>query len=169
MYTWITQDLCYLFQVLKYERRIFHSNPKHYARIWLKVSKIYILLCSLNKWPNAESWPAINLLSLWLWECPNQWSLNTAILHSNYSSIYVSKERKWHLYAFKYWSRYIGCHHKLKNSISGWHNIADIIIWNRKIQEEGLDVQTTKNEDHFGALIHHLALVRNKRCLMAYV
>ncbi|XP_022144990.1 DNA replication complex GINS protein PSF1-like isoform X2 [Momordica charantia] len=39
----------------------------------------------------------------------------------------------------------------------------------RKIQEEGLDLQTTKNEDHFGALIHHLSLVRNKRCLMAYV
>ncbi|KAA0058768.1 putative DNA replication complex GINS protein PSF1 [Cucumis melo var. makuwa] len=39
----------------------------------------------------------------------------------------------------------------------------------RKVQEEGLDLQTTKNEDHFGALIHHLALVRNKRCLMAYV
>lgn len=39
----------------------------------------------------------------------------------------------------------------------------------RKIQEEGLDVQTARNADHYGALIHHLALVRNKRCLMAYV
>ncbi|KAK9282409.1 hypothetical protein L1049_005326 [Liquidambar formosana] len=39
----------------------------------------------------------------------------------------------------------------------------------RKIQEEGLDTQTTRNADHFGALIHHLALIRNKRCLMAYV
>ncbi|KAB1218663.1 DNA replication complex GINS protein PSF1 [Morella rubra] len=39
----------------------------------------------------------------------------------------------------------------------------------RKIQEEGLDVQTTRNGDHYGALIHHLALVRNKRCLMTYV
>ncbi|KAE9588024.1 hypothetical protein Lal_00003176 [Lupinus albus] len=39
----------------------------------------------------------------------------------------------------------------------------------RKMQEEGLDVQTAKNADHHGALIHHLALVRNKRCLMAYV
>lgn len=38
----------------------------------------------------------------------------------------------------------------------------------RKIQEEGLDSQTTRNPDHFGALIHHLALIRNKRCLMAY-
>ncbi|KAK7259643.1 hypothetical protein RIF29_25255 [Crotalaria pallida] len=39
----------------------------------------------------------------------------------------------------------------------------------RKMQEEGLDVQIAKNADHHGALIHHLALVRNKRCLMAYV
>ncbi|KAL5575609.1 hypothetical protein UlMin_017308 [Ulmus minor] len=39
----------------------------------------------------------------------------------------------------------------------------------RKMQEKELDVQTSKNEDHFGALIHHLALVRNKRCLMAYL
>ncbi|KAL4293509.1 hypothetical protein HN51_044013 [Arachis hypogaea] len=39
----------------------------------------------------------------------------------------------------------------------------------RKMQEEGLDVQTARNADHYGALIHHLSLVRNKRCLMAYV
>lgn len=39
----------------------------------------------------------------------------------------------------------------------------------RKIQEEGLDIQTTRNADHYGAVIHHLSLVRNKRCLMAYV
>ncbi|KAJ7951880.1 DNA replication complex GINS protein PSF1-like [Quillaja saponaria] len=39
----------------------------------------------------------------------------------------------------------------------------------RKMQEQGLDVQTSRNADHYGALIHHLALVRNKRCLMAYV
>ncbi|KAJ4979991.1 hypothetical protein NE237_010771 [Protea cynaroides] len=38
----------------------------------------------------------------------------------------------------------------------------------RKIQEEGLDMQTTRNADHFGAVIHHLSLMRNKRCLMAY-
>ncbi|KAH9307330.1 hypothetical protein KI387_035763, partial [Taxus chinensis] len=38
-----------------------------------------------------------------------------------------------------------------------------------KIQEEGLDVETTRNEDHFGAVIHHLALIRNKRCLMSYM
>ncbi|KAF8397405.1 hypothetical protein HHK36_016321 [Tetracentron sinense] len=39
----------------------------------------------------------------------------------------------------------------------------------RKIQEEGLDIQTTRNADHFGAVIHHLSLIHNKRCLMAYV
>ncbi|KAF8396826.1 hypothetical protein HHK36_018459 [Tetracentron sinense] len=39
----------------------------------------------------------------------------------------------------------------------------------RIIQEGGLDIQTTRNADHFGAAIHHLALIRNKRCLMAYV
>ncbi|XP_068644080.1 uncharacterized protein [Aristolochia californica] len=39
----------------------------------------------------------------------------------------------------------------------------------RKIQDEGLDIQTTKNSDHFGAVIHHLSLIRNKRCLMAYM
>ncbi|XP_052176254.1 uncharacterized protein LOC127790688 [Diospyros lotus] len=38
-----------------------------------------------------------------------------------------------------------------------------------KLQEEGSDSQTTRNPDHYGALIHHLSLVRNKRCLMAYV
>ncbi|KNA18734.1 hypothetical protein SOVF_068030 [Spinacia oleracea] len=39
----------------------------------------------------------------------------------------------------------------------------------RKMQEEGLDVQSARNADHFGMLIHHLSLLRNKRCLMAYV
>ncbi|CAL9158992.1 unnamed protein product [Musa hybrid cultivar] len=39
----------------------------------------------------------------------------------------------------------------------------------RKIEEQNLDMQTTRNEDHFGAVIHHLSLVRNKRCLMAYM
>ncbi|KAK1265752.1 hypothetical protein QJS04_geneDACA011384 [Acorus gramineus] len=39
----------------------------------------------------------------------------------------------------------------------------------RKIQDEGLDIQTTRNEDHFGAVVHHLSLIRNKRCLMAYM
>ncbi|XP_021772911.1 DNA replication complex GINS protein PSF1-like [Chenopodium quinoa] len=39
----------------------------------------------------------------------------------------------------------------------------------RKMQDEGLDVQSARNADHFGMLIHHLSLLRNKRCLMAYV
>lgn len=40
---------------------------------------------------------------------------------------------------------------------------------NRKMQEESVDVRETRNSDHYGALIHHLSLIRNKRCLMAYV
>ncbi|KAI6689967.1 hypothetical protein NL676_026795 [Syzygium grande] len=39
----------------------------------------------------------------------------------------------------------------------------------RNMQEEGLDIQTTRNADYYGALIHHLSLTRNKRCLMAYM
>ncbi|KAK0597652.1 hypothetical protein LWI29_027265 [Acer saccharum] len=39
----------------------------------------------------------------------------------------------------------------------------------RKMQEEGLDFQTARNADHYGALINHLSLIRNKRCLMAFV
>ncbi|KAM0953468.1 putative GINS complex, subunit Psf1, GINS subunit, domain A protein [Dioscorea sansibarensis] len=39
----------------------------------------------------------------------------------------------------------------------------------RKIEDQNLDIQTTRNEDHFGAVIHHLSLARNKRCLMAYM
>ncbi|XP_058109385.1 uncharacterized protein LOC131252729 isoform X1 [Magnolia sinica] len=39
----------------------------------------------------------------------------------------------------------------------------------RKIQEEGLDIQTARNADHFGAVVHHLSLIRNKRCLMSYM
>ncbi|KAH0449984.1 hypothetical protein IEQ34_020676 [Dendrobium chrysotoxum] len=38
-----------------------------------------------------------------------------------------------------------------------------------KIEDANLDIQTTRNEDHFGAVIHHLSLLRNKRCLMAYM
>ncbi|CAH8378896.1 unnamed protein product [Eruca vesicaria subsp. sativa] len=38
-----------------------------------------------------------------------------------------------------------------------------------KMQQEGLDVQNNRNADHYGALVHHLSLTRNKRCLMAYV
>ncbi|ONK62021.1 uncharacterized protein A4U43_C08F35980 [Asparagus officinalis] len=39
----------------------------------------------------------------------------------------------------------------------------------RKIEEQNLDIQTTRNEDHFGAVVHHLSIARNKRCLMAYM
>lgn len=39
----------------------------------------------------------------------------------------------------------------------------------RKMQEESVDVRETRNAEHYGALIHHLSLIRNKRCLMAYV
>ncbi|XP_065869321.1 uncharacterized protein [Euphorbia lathyris] len=39
----------------------------------------------------------------------------------------------------------------------------------RKMQEDNVDVKETRNDDHYGALVHHLALLRNKRCLMAYV
>ncbi|WVZ16782.1 hypothetical protein V8G54_009764 [Vigna mungo] len=39
----------------------------------------------------------------------------------------------------------------------------------RKMEEERLEIQTVRNADYYGALIHHLTLVRNKRCLMAYV
>ncbi|XP_042473737.1 DNA replication complex GINS protein PSF1-like [Zingiber officinale] len=39
----------------------------------------------------------------------------------------------------------------------------------RKIEEQNLDIQRARNEDHFGAVIHHLSLIRNKRCLMAYI
>jgi GINS complex subunit 1 len=37
------------------------------------------------------------------------------------------------------------------------------------MQEESVDVRETRNAEHYGALIHHLSLIRNKRCLMAYV
>lgn len=39
----------------------------------------------------------------------------------------------------------------------------------RKMEQEGLDVHSNRNADHYGALVHHLSLIRNKRCLMAYV
>ncbi|KAG6520564.1 hypothetical protein ZIOFF_017621 [Zingiber officinale] len=35
--------------------------------------------------------------------------------------------------------------------------------------EQNLDIQRARNEDQFGAVIHHLSLIRNKRCLMAYI
>ncbi|KAL2493443.1 partner of SLD five 1 [Abeliophyllum distichum] len=39
----------------------------------------------------------------------------------------------------------------------------------RKSEAEKTVIQTAMKSDQFGALIHHLSLVRNKRCLMAYV
>ncbi|CAN8291329.1 unnamed protein product [Cochlearia groenlandica] len=47
------------------------------------------------------------------------------------------------------------------------HHLIQSLI--RKMQQEGLDVHNNRNADHYGALIHHLSLIRNKRCLMAYV
>jgi GINS complex subunit 1 len=35
--------------------------------------------------------------------------------------------------------------------------------------EQNLDIETTRNEDHYGAAIHYLSLLRTKRCLMAYM
>jgi GINS complex subunit 1 len=45
------------------------------------------------------------------------------------------------------------------------------VLWqyDRKMVEQNLDIETTRNEDHYGAAIHHLSLLRNKRCLMAYM
>ncbi|GFP95519.1 DNA replication complex gins protein psf1 [Phtheirospermum japonicum] len=39
----------------------------------------------------------------------------------------------------------------------------------RNIEAEKVAMQTALKSDQFGALVHHLSLVRNKRCLMAYV
>ncbi|KAG2252629.1 hypothetical protein Bca4012_100201 [Brassica carinata] len=47
------------------------------------------------------------------------------------------------------------------------HHLIQSLI--RKMEQEGLDVHSNRNADHCGALVHHLSLIRNKRCLMAYV
>ncbi|XP_011072234.1 DNA replication complex GINS protein PSF1 isoform X1 [Sesamum indicum] len=39
----------------------------------------------------------------------------------------------------------------------------------RKSEAEKVILQTALKSDQFGALVHHLSLVRNKRCLMAYI
>ncbi|KAL6581231.1 hypothetical protein OROMI_007154 [Orobanche minor] len=39
----------------------------------------------------------------------------------------------------------------------------------RNLEVEKIAIQTALKSDQFGALVHHLSLVRNKRCLMAYV
>lgn len=36
-------------------------------------------------------------------------------------------------------------------------------------QAEKTAIQGVMKSDQFGALVHHLSMVRNKRCLMAYV
>ncbi|KAJ7569795.1 hypothetical protein O6H91_01G094400 [Diphasiastrum complanatum] len=38
-----------------------------------------------------------------------------------------------------------------------------------KMHADGLDLQTTQNQDYYGGLIHHLSLLRNKRCLLTYI
>ncbi|KAI3763114.1 hypothetical protein L1987_53564 [Smallanthus sonchifolius] len=48
-------------------------------------------------------------------------------------------------------------------------HVLQLVALLRKKQEEGSSDQTSKHADHFGALIHHLSFVRNKRYLMAYV
>lgn len=42
-------------------------------------------------------------------------------------------------------------------------------VYDRKMVEQNLDIETTRNDDHYGAAVHHLSLLRNKRCLMAYM
>lgn len=39
----------------------------------------------------------------------------------------------------------------------------------RNSEAEKTLIQNALKSDQFGALVHHLSLVRNKRCLMAYV
>ncbi|CAN7085800.1 unnamed protein product [Brassica oleracea var. botrytis] len=48
------------------------------------------------------------------------------------------------------------------------HHLIQLMMY-RKMEQEGLDVHSNRNADHCGALVHHLSLIRNKRCLMAYV
>ncbi|XP_050371880.1 uncharacterized protein LOC126789854 [Argentina anserina] len=50
----------------------------------------------------------------------------------------------------------------IKECKQHYHELEGLI---RRMEEQGLNVETAKNEDHYGALIHHLSLVRNKRCL----
>lgn len=39
----------------------------------------------------------------------------------------------------------------------------------RKSEAEKTLIQNALKSDQFGALVHHLSMLRNKRCLMAYV
>ncbi|CAA0839140.1 partner of SLD five 1 [Striga hermonthica] len=42
-------------------------------------------------------------------------------------------------------------------------------VGNRNLEAEKNAIQAALKSNQFGALVHHLSLVRNKRCLMAYV
>ncbi|GER48412.1 DNA replication complex GINS protein PSF1 [Striga asiatica] len=42
-------------------------------------------------------------------------------------------------------------------------------VGNRNLEAEKNAIQMALKSNQFGALVHHLSLVRNKRCLMAYV
>lgn len=37
------------------------------------------------------------------------------------------------------------------------------------MREDGEDGQTSQNADYVGGFIHHSSILRNKRCLLAYV
>jgi len=60
-----------------------------------------------------------------------------------------------------------------KITLINWHFQCTVywldLAYDRKMVEQNLDIETTRNEDHYGAAIHHLSLLRNKRCLMAYM
>ncbi|KAH7315093.1 hypothetical protein KP509_21G033600 [Ceratopteris richardii] len=56
--------------------------------------------------------------------------------------------------------------HVIEEANEHYHQLETRMV---KMQQEGLDIETTQNRDYFGALIHHLSLIRNKRCLMSYV
>ncbi|CAI9753645.1 unnamed protein product [Fraxinus pennsylvanica] len=58
---------------------------------------------------------------------------------------------------------------KLKDNMISEDEMAISEDEKRKSEAEKIVIQTAMKSDQFGALIHHLSLVRNKRCLMAYV
>jgi len=82
------------------------------------------------------------------------------------------------IHSFNHWSGnwyvLLECWTSWSNSdLGGWHFQCTIywfaLAYDRKMVEQNLDIETTRNEDHYGAAIHHLSLLRNKRCLMAYM
>ncbi|URE37613.1 DNA replication complex GINS protein [Musa troglodytarum] len=61
-------------------------------------------------------------------------------------------------------------HHLQLESLFSASDVADVhSVETRKLMEQNLDVRTTTNGEHLGAFIHHHSLLRNKRCLMAYM